>query len=122
MIQKKNIITNSVEIWNQNKRYRVNQAAFHQNKIWQNVTGINTEPAPSEDNWFLTSNLSSSDLNVVSVRHFKEFTYNGGVKAFDLFTDYTVSVKTVIIQNNIHLKKDKYSESQGIVTIFTDDC
>jgi len=47
----KKTIKITAENWNENNRYKVGQIAQYNNIVYQNLTGVNTEPSSTSTNW-----------------------------------------------------------------------
>lgn len=58
-MQNKSQLTNTNETWNAKKRYKINAVVTHLGNIYQNVTGINSEPGDGSD-WYLFNPLGIS--------------------------------------------------------------
>ena len=48
-MQSKSILINSNQIWNAKKRYKINETVSHLGIIYQNSTGVNTNPTLGTD-------------------------------------------------------------------------
>lgn len=78
-MQSKVRFINSNQSWNSKKRYKINETVTYQGIIYQNSTGINTDPTLGV-NWDIVENINQIDLSVYNVYANDSAAASGGIR------------------------------------------
>lgn len=124
----KKAIKNDGDPWAIHKRYKVNDVVNHLEVVYQNITGINSEPADDSENWLKVSASLDAPIIIVNGNPFtlKKHPQNNTILNASILEDNDIITNgfwdnTEFWNSAIYLGSDKDIKTNWIRLSYTEE-